>query len=432
LLELFSSGLVTLWLNQAGLPPTLNPLDEANQVVLQSAVGMVLPTNADPIATQITTQYLQHLTAQGLNQTEQGIWLQSGATPLATHQGTQRFPGASLTKVAVTLAALQTWPIGHRFTTIVSTTGVLENGTLQGDLVIQGGGDPLFGWESAIAVANQLQALGISRITGDLVIEGPFAVNFKVDPIVAGTLLKQALNPPTALGEMPEALAKHLKTPPARIAIAGKVRVGSSNSPNADRTERFRQSSLPLHQLLRKMNVHSNNVMAQLLTDAMGGHAIVIKTATAAAGVPPAEIQLVNGSGLGVENRLSARSVCALFAAIDRIADRHALTLGDFFPSSGFDIGTLEDRSVPTAAVVKTGTLSTVSALAGVLPTRDRGLVWFTIINRGSDILDLRQQQDLLLQRLQQQWGKPKTPPAMLLPRRESEPEGYTEVFSEP
>jgi hypothetical protein len=35
-----------------------------------------------------------------------------------------------------------------------------------------------------------------------------------------------------------------------------------------------------------------------------------------------------------------------------------------------------------------------------------------------------------LLQRLQQQWGKPKTPPAMLLPRRESEPEGYTGVFS--
>lgn len=60
---------------------------------------------------------------------------------------------------------------------------------------------------------------------------------------------------------------------------------------------------------------------------------------------------------------------------------------------------------MPTGSVIKTGTLNEVSALAGVLPTRDRGLVWFAILNRGTDILELRHQQDLLLQSLQKQWG---------------------------
>ena len=41
---------------------------------------------------------------------------------------------------------------------------------------------------------------------------------------------------------------------------------------------------------------------------------------------------------------------------------------------------------MPTATVMKTGTLNDVSALAGVMPTRDRGLVWFAIINRGTNV----------------------------------------------
>ena len=36
-------------------------------------------------------------------------------------------------------------------------------------------------------------------------------------------------------------------------------------------------------------------------------------------------------------------------------------------------------------------------------PTRDRGLVWFTIINRGTNVAGFRTGQDKLLQRLVQQ-----------------------------
>ena len=62
-----------------------------------------------------------------------------------------------------------------------------------------------------------------------------------------------------------------------------------------------------------------------------------------------------------------------------------------------------------------------MSALAGVLPTRDRGLVWFVILNKGSQIAKLRQQQDTLLQSLQTEWGQV-TPTPLVVTRHDREP----------
>jgi D-alanyl-D-alanine carboxypeptidase/D-alanyl-D-alanine-endopeptidase (penicillin-binding protein 4) len=51
------------------------------------------------------------------------------------------------------------------------------------------------------------------------------------------------------------------------------------------------------------------------------------------------------------------------------------------------------------------------------MPTRDRGLVWFAIINRGYGIDTFRTQQDRLLQNLLQVWGAASAPPAAITPR---------------
>jgi D-alanyl-D-alanine carboxypeptidase/D-alanyl-D-alanine-endopeptidase (penicillin-binding protein 4) len=93
-----------------------------------------------------------------------------------------------------------------------------------------------------------------------------------------------------------------------------------------------------------------------------------------------------------------------MFMALQREAMASNLTLADLFPTSGLDNrGTMQHRNMPNATVMKTGTLSDVSALAGVLPTRDRGLVWFTIINRGNQVSSFRAEQDKLLQQLVKQ-----------------------------
>ena len=54
----------------------------------------------------------------------------------------------------------------------------------------------------------------------------------------------------------------------------------------------------------------------------------------------------------------------------------------DFFPVAGRDrTGTMVDRNIPYGITVKTGTLWEVSALAGMIPTAERGPIWFAIIN---------------------------------------------------
>jgi serine-type D-Ala-D-Ala carboxypeptidase/endopeptidase (penicillin-binding protein 4) len=166
------------------------------------------------------------------------------------------------------------------------------------------------------------------------------------------------------------------------------------------------------------MNIYSNNEIAQMLADGVGGHDKVMAIAATQAGFPLTEIQLINGSGLGVQNQIAPHGASQILRAIQREAQSQGLTLADFFPSFGLDTkGSMLDRQMPLGTTVKTGTLNEVSALSGVLPTRQRGLVWFTIINRGSQIAQLRQQQDKLLQTWQTTWGIPAGSPLVIARR---------------
>ncbi|WP_341526978.1 D-alanyl-D-alanine carboxypeptidase [Nostoc sp. UHCC 0302] len=418
MLELLGSGLMSLWLEMAGVQ--IKPLDALNALAWQSSPSLVLAPDPNPTGATTVQAYLKwlitsKLVAQNLTQS-QGIWMQSGPMLMANHQGTTPLPAASLTKIATSLVALKTWGPDHQFETLVSATGPVVNGVLQGDLVMNGGGDPLFVWEEAIALGNTLNKMGIKQVKGNLVITGNFAMNFQRHPLLAGQMLKQSLNYKTwtrpanyIYSIMPKG------TPKPQVVIAGTIKFAAQ--PNPQQTLLLRHHSLPLQQLIKEMNVFSNNDMAQMLADSVGGATVVQSTAANLARVPQTEIQLINGSGLGPENRISPRAVCAMFMAIQREAANHQLTLADLFPMSGFDHrGTLHARHIPAATVIKTGTLRDVSALAGVMPTRDRGLVWFAIINRGTNVSGFRSGQDKLLQSLVQQLQVASSVPADLTP----------------
>jgi len=64
------------------------------------------------------------------------------------------------------------------------------------------------------------------------------------------------------------------------------------------------------------MNIYSNNEMAEMLAPSLGS-AVSSNFLPLPLGAQ-SEIQLVNGSGLGVANRISPRAVCAMFVAIQR------------------------------------------------------------------------------------------------------------------
>ncbi|QIR39032.1 D-alanyl-D-alanine carboxypeptidase [Tolypothrix sp. PCC 7910] len=418
MLELLSSGLVSLWLEMAGLQ--IKPLDALDALAWQSSPGLVLAPDPNPASANTVQEYLKglitsKLIAQNLT-ASQGIWMQSGPMLMANHQGTTPLSAASLTKIATSLVAFKTWGPDHQFETVISATGPVTNGVLQGDLVVNGGGDPMMVWEEAIAIGNALNKMGIKQVKGNLVITGSFSMNFQRHPLLAGQLFKQALNSATwtrpaiyTYSIMPKG------TPKPQLAIAGTVKVEPQANPQ--QAVLIRHLSLPMRQIIKEMNVFSNNDIAEMLAESVGGHIVVQSTAAKLARVPEGEIQLINGSGLGQENRISPRAVCAMLMAMQQEAVARNLTLADLFPMSGFDHrGTLHSRHMPTGTVMKTGTLRDVSALAGVMPTRDRGLVWFAIINRGNNVSGFRAGQDQLLQRLVQKLQLAPQIPAALTP----------------
>jgi serine-type D-Ala-D-Ala carboxypeptidase/endopeptidase (penicillin-binding protein 4) len=262
-------------------------------------------------------------------------------------------------------------------------------------------------------LANRLQELGIQRVTGDVLVTGAFTMNFAEDLSSSLTALKQVM----AASSWPWAARQAYATlppdtPQPSLQIDGAARWVPAAELDAVNWV-VRHQSLPLVAILKAMNIYSNNVMSDLVAELAGGPGQVMTKAAAAADLPAGEISLVNGSGLGTANQMSARAAVAMTVAIQQQLSAAGYSVADVLPVAGEDVGTLSDRRLPATAAVKTGTLAEVSALAGMIPTAERGPVWFAIINKGWALPDLRVQQDQLLQAIQAHWGVAAVPPEM-------------------
>lgn len=89
-------------------------------------------------------------------------------TPLAQlTPGAMMIP-ASVSKLYVATAMLDHYGPHYRFFTQLLGTGPVVNGTLQGDLILDGSGDPAFSTRDGWALVQSLRAAGIQRVTGQL------------------------------------------------------------------------------------------------------------------------------------------------------------------------------------------------------------------------------------------------------------------------
>ncbi len=386
--------------------PESHPLEltSATDPLLQAQVPLSIApaTTPDPASQALVETYLNTLEQRGFSRTNQGVWIQTNDQLLASHQGTVPIPAASVTKVATTLAALQTFGPDHRFQTRISTTGSIQAGVLQGDLLIQGDGDPFFVWEDAIAIGNLLNQAGIRQVTGNILISGPFYMNFQTDPITAGILFQTGINssrwPSEALTQYQTLPAG---TPQPQVTVTGSVQL---ITPVPESTLIVNHRSFPVAELLKKMNRFSNNIMADMLANRVGGAATVAQIAAESTGLPATEVQLINGSGLGIDNRISPRAAVAMLLAIqDLLPDQ--MTVGNLFEVIGEDTGVLVRRVLPSALIAKSGTLNQVSSLAGSLSTQQDPVIWFAVMNTGYDVEGFRRQQGTLLQQVVNQRG---------------------------
>lgn len=81
-----------------------------------------------------------------------------------------RLTPASLTKLMVAAAALDTWAADKTFQTRLLGTGPITNGVIKGGLIMNGGGDATFDHQSLWLLAVQLKAAGVTAINGGLIV----------------------------------------------------------------------------------------------------------------------------------------------------------------------------------------------------------------------------------------------------------------------
>jgi serine-type D-Ala-D-Ala carboxypeptidase/endopeptidase (penicillin-binding protein 4) len=94
----------------------------------------------------------------------------SGRLVFSQNPDTLRSP-ASTVKVVTTFAALDLLGPAYTWHTRASIRGALDHGVLEGDLILQGGGDPYMTLERWWSFVHALRAAGLKTIHGDIVID---------------------------------------------------------------------------------------------------------------------------------------------------------------------------------------------------------------------------------------------------------------------
>lgn len=105
----------------------------------------------------------------------------SGAIRLTHKADTPRNP-ASTIKLFTSLVALEQLTPAYQWTTPVYADGEIKNGVLQGDLWIQGSGDPFLPLERMWLLVHQLENTGLTTINGDIFIDQSAFAPINEDP----------------------------------------------------------------------------------------------------------------------------------------------------------------------------------------------------------------------------------------------------------
>lgn len=327
------------------------------------------------------------------------------------------FNPASNVKVATAFAVLKTFGPEFRFATNVYTDGSIDRatGVLNGNVYVSGK-DPIFGFEHAISIANELNRLGIRQVSGDLVVTDNFAMNYSASFASAKTL--------AATMDANTRSAAALRTWQSHLANSGRVVPGYPSvsfsggtyvqSVPSNLTFLFSHESAPMRDILKAILCYSNNFLSERLGDMIGGPYAVARAVQIHAGVPANEFSLQTSSGLGY-NRVTPNAMMKLLRALRNDLTKYKLTFSDIMPVAGIDQGTLANRfdmdGFNTGSVVgKTGTLGNtdagVSALAGEMNTR-QGRLLFVIFNQRGSVPRFRAFQNSFVSLVQSQFGGP-------------------------
>jgi D-alanyl-D-alanine carboxypeptidase/D-alanyl-D-alanine-endopeptidase (penicillin-binding protein 4) len=328
--------------------------------------------------------------------------LRSGETVFARNARLALAP-ASNEKLAVAYASLVELGPGYRFRTQVAADGELAGRTWRGNLYLVGFGDPTLSGAGLDALAAQVRAWGIRRVTGRVVGDESWfdprrdAPGWKPgwvgdeSPPLSALVVDRADGWPRVAPAL-EAAARLTRALARRgVAVTGDPAVGRAPEHAFPLAEHL---SAELAEIVRSLNRDSDNFAAELLLKQLGASAgaggttaagaRVVRRALSEAGAPLAGVRIVDGSGLSSLDRLSAAAIVALLRAAD-----HDPTIRDAFVGSlavagvsGTLQGRLDRRPTYGRVIAKTGTTNLASSLSGFV----RGRYAFAILHAGNPV----------------------------------------------
>jgi D-alanyl-D-alanine carboxypeptidase/D-alanyl-D-alanine-endopeptidase (penicillin-binding protein 4) len=354
----------------------------------------------------------------GFSRTDVAVLIEDMATdrPLVAHRADAPAPAASTLKLATALRALDTLGPEHRFATRVWATGQADAaGRLAGDLILEGGGDPLLDLDGLMALALSIRDAGITTVAGRFVLDDdalPLRPSIHPDqPLEAGYnagigALSLAFNRVERLPlrgggsftipnlvERGPAWARLPFDGPATVPIQDAGRHAAlvfrdlaaslgvtmpepRRGAVADRPRLLGQvMSRPLRDIVQAMLLYSNNQVAEIVGLATTGAPSLEASAARLAADLGSALPAVDWQGFVLTNHsgldAAARATPAQLLAILRLAEeRHGIMA--LLPVAAWS-GSLQSRfKTPQEALrvwAKTGSLDFASALVGyVLP----------------------------------------------------------------
>ncbi|NNE98048.1 MAG: hypothetical protein HKN25_03405 [Pyrinomonadaceae bacterium] len=327
------------------------------------------------------------------------------------------FNPASNVKVATAYAVLKTFGVNYRFKTGIWTDGTINRSTrtLVGNLYISGR-DPMFNYEHAVSLANELNRLGINKIEGDLITTDNFAMNFSNSASRSANLLLKTLSAAKRSRAASKAWSSYLSNSGKYNATNNLPSVfinGDSYVEGLPSNVKmlFTHESAPLREIVKATMSFSNNFLSERLGGMLGGAYAVARIVQRDTRSAPFEFQLQTCSGLGI-NRVSPKAQMRLLRTFKSFLNRNRMKFSDVMPVAGLDNGTLKRRfneGLERGSVVgKTGTLGRtdrgVSTLSGEITTR-QGKFLFVIFNQRGSVRRFRSFQNYFVPLVQNQLG---------------------------
>lgn len=299
---------------------------------------------------------------------------------------------ASNEKLTVTYAALRELGVTYRFRTEVFARGHQSGTTWVGDIFLKGYGDPTLTTLQLERLATQISDLGITHVAGRVFGDESWFDSVRTAPGWKSSYYINECPPLSALSVDGGIYDHHVARQPA-LAAAGRFRqelrihgvttgaVGLGRAPGNGYTLGQVESD-PLPAIVREMDRDSDNFTAEMIVKDIGAEVgdagstpagmAIVRRDLGWLGIPLGGVRLVDGSGLSLDNRVTARMLSMLLVRMWDDPEFHQ-PVWAALPVAGVN-GTLEDRMErrPARGAVraKTGTTNRASALAGYV--RDR------------------------------------------------------------